>query len=137
MRPFFTFVFVAVTLVVSTTVSAQPVPVDSVKVGMYPRSAFEKKSLAVGTPVWVNIGDDVCAYGQKYPLAVDRCFENEYAKGKIVEVYSRNSKLWYRIEYQFRNYKGGAEAVLDASYLTYNLPTKWAEHSTFFILINW
>ena len=100
------------------------------KVGAYPYNVFEKKPLKVGTSVWVNVGDNDCAYRNKwtrgnfqYPLpnAADDCFvKGSYVKAKVVAVYStvwegyvlpitkdgktklaRIPEWWYRVEIFF------------------------------------
>ena len=120
-------------------------------VGMYPRHVFEKKPLAIGTPVWVNMGDNECAYprndAEKYPLAADQCFESgDYVKGKIVKivaVYWGTYRVYaYRIRYSIapkgrKPFTGEYNGGLDKAYTFYNLPAKWADYATNFVALNW
>lgn len=131
------------------------------RVGFYYYNAFEEKPLPVGTPVWVNLWEGRCAYGDAFPSAADTCFEGaftfregfgEYHKAKIKKIFAdcadypdpcSKLRYFYRVEFEFltRGRNGDPtsqwSAPLDEAFTAYNLPEKWAKYSKYFIRLYW
>lgn len=141
MKPIYVIAITVALLATATVVEAQTV-------GMYPYTVFERRPLAVGTPVWANIGDNRCAYAEQYPSAKDECFEQRsYQEARIVEIFVFRGRAddvrryAYRVEFERTgaNPDRGPQraAFLDEAYTIYNLLERWAEWSRHFILLNW
>lgn len=138
-------------LVVSSL--AQEIP----SAGAYPIVLFTNKPLAVGTPVWANVGDSECAYPggedknkRYFPIGERHCFDKKgsYLKAKIKSVeltrmWGDNHAYTYTIEFDIllRNPTNGDKltrrAFFDEAMRFYNLPADLASYSVYFVRLNW
>lgn len=123
---------------------------------MYPYSVWNKKPLAVGDQVWVNVGDTECAYaewrkhpewkfGYAMPSTSDKCLA-EYHRARIVEIRYMDRHYVYRVEIEpwkpknnfgekLDNFEWNAE--FDRLYEIFNLPERWSSYSKYFLALNW
>lgn len=113
--------------------------------GMYQLFLGSSKPLAVGTPVWVNMGDSPCAYprDQRNPKATDNCM-SEYHQAKVVEIFKRDGHWCYKVEFTLpdpyepkKKMSITRNAWFEDAYLLYNMPDKWTTYSKYFVALNW
>lgn len=127
-------------------------------IGTYPIMFITNKPLAVGTPVWANIGDNSCAYNrnQRWPIGNRHCFESDgrfppdYQKARIksvelTRIWKNKSVYTYTVEFVeiyldppfISGEKLTRKAYLDDAMKFYNLPPDLASYSQYFVLLNW
>lgn len=120
-----------------------------------PYSVSHKEALKVGAKVWVNVGDNPCAYSRKGTglSTAARCFRSgDYVKARII---AQN-----RVTPNYINYDTGKlatpfytytivgtyrrtrhtftyEARFDMLYVMHGAPRRYAAYSNKILLLNW